>query len=211
MPKERQARWQKSQSRSGAISGRSHLATADKIFDRISGLEAPSGKITYTTDEIPHDVFFPLTEDEIAAALGEASASDASGITHVWLRRARASDFRSGRIPLAEYIAVDNIALLVFYPWPENLRMPLTKKPGDVIVNRYKRWSPKLTSHKGKWHFEWQTEQAKDFCLSELIRHEIQVHSDFIQKHAAREARKGESLPVQFASQRYFEESLVIY
>lgn len=207
MPKERQARWQKA----GATSGRSHLATADKIFDRIALLPPiHSGERLpiYLTDNIPKDLFFPLEETDISATLASLPADDCKGITHIWLRRPLSSEFRSGRIPLAEYIALGEAALIVIYPWPTALRMPLTKKPADKVLNRYRRFAPKLTSHKGKWHLEWLPEQAKDFCANELIRHEVATHAEFRAKHAAKESRRGEELPIQYANQRFFEENL---
>jgi hypothetical protein len=213
MPKERKARWQINESHSAPVSGRSHLPTANAIFDRVVSLEMPEAGEPwprYSTDTVPKDMFFPADEHEIDQALKALPAIDTDGISHIWLRRAKASEFRSGRIPLAEYIAWGDIALIVFYPWPESLRMPLIKKPADKVLIRYKRWKPVAKSHKAKWHFEWQAETAKDFCLNELVRHMALVHSDFRKEHSAREKRRGEEIPVQYANQRYFEENTVI-
>lgn len=213
MAKEKKARWQINASQSAPVGGRSHLATAEAVFDRALSLEMPDVSEEwprYVTDSIPKDVFFPADEAEIARAFKALPAVDTEGISHIWLRRAKASEFRSGRIPLAEYIAWGDIALIVFYPWPESLRLPLTRKPADKVLIRYKRWKPAAVSHKGKWHFSWEVEAAKDFCLNELVRHMVLVHSDFRKEHLAREKRRGEEIPVQYANQRYFEENLVI-
>lgn len=211
MPREKQARWQKQQPL--AVSGRSHLANADKVFERAAGLTLPHAGDTlpiYLIDTIPKDLFFPFEEGQIADEFSKMPASDAEGISHIWLRRPRASEFRNGRIPLSEYIAWGNIALIALYPWPTTLRMPLTKKPTDQILNRYRRWAPRLTSHKGKWHLEWTAEHAAEFCIGELVRHMVSVHAEFRAKHLAREAKRGEELPAAYAQQRFFEENLVI-
>lgn len=213
MPKERKARWQINASQSAPVGGRSHLPTAEAIFDRAATLEMPEVGETwprYMTDSVPKDVYFPAGAEEIDETFRALPAIDTDGISHIWLRRAKASEFRSGRIPLAEYIAWGDIALIVFYPWPQSLRLPLTKKPADKVLIRYKRWKPQAKSHKAKWHFEWQADTAKDFCLNELVRHMVLVHSDFRKEHSAREKRRGEEIPVQYANQRYFEENLVI-
>lgn len=214
MAHEKKASWQKNKALGGAISGRSHLATADKVFDRVLSLEMPHPNDTlplFITDTVPKDLYFPIEEADIRDALDKANANDTAGLTHIWLRRPRASEFRSGRIPLAEYIALEEIALIAFYPWPNHMLMPLTKKPSDAILNRYKRWKPSLTSHKGKWQLQWHADLVRDFCLTELVKHMLAVHTDFRQKHAARESTKRIELPVQYANQRYIEENLVIW
>ena len=215
MAQKHQARWEKNKAIGGIVSGRSHLATADKVFDRVRTIEAPHPKDQlpiYMTDNIPKDVFFPVDEQEIRDTLAKLPKDDVKGITHIWLRKAKASEFRNGRSPLAEYIAIDGVNLIAFYPWPEHLRMPLTKKLPDAILNRYRRWSPQMSSNKGKWLLEWQPDTAKDFCLSDLIRHEVAVHVEFTAKHAARSSRQPMiELPIQYANQRYIEENLEIW
>lgn len=213
MAKDRKARWQINASQSAPVGGRSHLPTAEAVFDRALKLEMPEASEAwprYITDAVPKDVFFPASAEEIDAVFRQLPGTDTDGISHIWLRRAKASEFRSGRIPLAEYIAWGDIAAIVFYPWPESLRLPLTKKPADKVLIRYKRWKPAPVSHKGKWHFSWSADTARDFCLTELVRHMVLVHSDFRKDHLAREKRRGEEIPVQYANQRYFEENLVI-
>ncbi len=215
MAQKKQARWEKNNALGGIVSGRSHLATADKVFDRVRTIAAPHPKDQlpiYMTDTVPKDVFFPIDEQDIRDTLAKLPKEDVKGITHIWLRKAKASEFRNGRIPLAEYIAIDGVNLIAFYPWPEHMRMPLTKKLPDAILNRYRRWSPTMTSHKGKWLLEWQADSVKDFCLSDLIRHQVAVHIAFTAKHNAKMSRQPLiELPVQYANQSYIEENLEIW
>lgn len=215
MAQKKQTRWEKNNLVGGAASGRTHLATADKVFDRVRTIDAPHPRDKlpiYFTDTVPKDMFFPIDEQDIRDTLDKLPKEDVKGITHIWLRKAKASDFRNGRIPLAEYIAIDGVNLIAFYPWPEHMRMPLTKKLPDIILNRYKRWSPTMSSHKGKWLLEWQAETLKDFCLTDLIRHEVAVHAEFMAKHAARSSRQPMiQMPIQYANQRYIEENLEIW
>lgn len=208
--KERTARWQKNT----AESGRSHLATADKVFDRIRGLKVPrtSDKTpVFITEDIPKDVFFPVAENELSAAFQKLGA-DTQGVTHVLLRRAKSSEFRSGRIPFAEYIFAEGICLIAFYPWPRGMVLPLGKKPADNVLNRYKRWGVELTSHKGKWQLIWKSEQLADFYLEELLKHEVEVHTDFQKRILPRALARGRDvMELRYSNQRFFEESQVIW
>ena len=114
-----------------------------------------------------------------------------------------------------EYRHLPAFILLVLTQGPAHggaVDAALTKKLPDIILNRYRRWSPKMASHKGKWLLEWQPDTAKDFCLGELIRHEVAVHVEFTAKHAARSSRQPMiELPIQYANQRYIEENLEIW
>lgn len=195
-------------------SGRSHLANADKVFERILGVSPPAKNDRlpiFSEDTLPKDLFFPMGEEGARAAFAALPASESRGVTHVWLRRPRASEFRTGRIPLAEYVAYDEFAIIALYPWPQTLRMPLVKKMPDQILGRYRAWAPRHSSHKGKWHLEWSRENAEKYFQSELMREMVAIHTDFRAKHALREAKRGEAVPIVYANQKYFEEHWVIY
>jgi hypothetical protein len=214
MPREKLARWQKIQTANLAQSGRSHLPDADKVFDRAAALPVPHPNDRLPllfTDAITKDVFFPAEEHEILAAIEASRVPEKNSLTHIHLRKPRASEFRSGRIPLAEYVALGDYAVLIFYPWPRTLLMPLKKKPADNILNRYRRFEPELVSHKGKWHLQWKEDKVADFFLNELLPAELLVHAEFQAKHATRMSQKRIELPVQYANQRFFEENTVIW
>lgn len=214
MPREKLARWQKDQTTGLNQSGRSHLADADRVFDRATALPAPHlqgpGPLLIC-DSLSKYVFFPAAEREVLAAVKASRVPETQSLTHVHLRKPRASEFRSGRVPLAEYIALDAYAVLVLYPWPKSLLMPLKKKPADSILRRYRRFEPELVSHKGKWHLKWKEGKVADFFLHELLPAELQVHAEFQTQYAARVAQKGAGEPVQYANQRFLEESTVIW
>lgn len=214
MPRARLARWQKVQSANLDQGGRWHLADSDKVFDRAAALPAPHKNDTLPLlhcEAIPKDVFFPADEHEIRAAFESSRVPEKSSLTHIYLRKPRASEFRSGRIPLAEYVALDAYAVLIFYPWPRSLLMPLKKKPTDNILSRYRRFAPELVSHKGKWHLQWKEKHVAEFFLNELLPAELLVHAEFREKHTARMSHRGTELPVQYANQRFFEENTVIW
>lgn len=202
MPKPKQARWQK-QTRFDEENP-SH----DRIFDRVSGLKKPGPRATtpeFIEDNLPKDVFFPVTQDDIRGMFDALPAENLTGITHIWLRKAKSSEFRSGRIPLAEYVRTEDICLIALYPWPENMQTPLTGKPGDAILSRYKRWAPELMSHKAKWLIKWRPETVGDFYLNELLKGEINHHAEMQQKMLAGLIRSG-----LYARQRYFENTLAL-
>lgn len=202
MPTPKQARWQRQLRYDEENPGH------DKIFDRVRALSAPGARANLpliTEDEVPKDLFFPITAADIAEALKSFPAGDLEGITHISLRRPKSSEFRSGRIPFAEYVRTEEICLIALYPWPQNMLTPLTGKPGDAILNRYKRWAPELKSHKAKWLLAWRAESVTDFYLNELLRGEILHHAETERKIRAGQIRSG-----VYARQRFFENSLTL-
>ena len=209
----KQARWQKNPSLVHHFGGRAAGEGPNRVFDITASLNPPraSDKLPiYLEDEPPKDMFFPVTLADIAETLAKLPREDTSGITHVWLRRPKASEFRNGRIPFAEYVYADGIFAVVFYPWPENMAIPLAKKPGDAILNRYKKWGPKLFSHKAKWRIEWNPEVVRDFYLSDLILQEIGRHMKFQRQNMAYAEAKGLEAPQGYATQRFFEDTVTI-
>lgn len=179
------------------------------------GLKKPGSrdsKPIFLEDEVPRDFFFPASLDDIREAVATLAKADATTITHVYLRRAKSSEFRSGRIPFAEYVRADGICLIALYPWPKHLQTPLTHKPGDAIMNRYKRWAPRLQSHKGKWSLQWDAEPLKDFFLSEIFKSEILCHVAVvreIENLAGKLLRRNKA--ELFARQRFFEDTVEIF
>ncbi|GAB4432691.1 MAG: hypothetical protein OHK0011_15630 [Turneriella sp.] len=106
---------------------------------------------------------------------------------------------------------MQNFPVLIFYPWPRSLLLPLKKKPADNILNRYRRFEPELVSHKGKWHLQWKEDKVADFFLNDLLPAELLVHTEFQAKHASWTSHKRRELPVRSANQRFFEENTVIW
>ncbi len=183
----------------------------DKIFDRVKLLMKPRASDTLPIffEESPSkDQYFPLQMTEIESTIQNELKTNAGRLTHVWLRKPKASEFRNGRIPLSEYIYADELCLMIFYPWPETRQFPLLKKPTDAVMNRYRRWSTKLSSHKGKWHLEWSEESARDFFEQDLLKNLLQLHIDFQQKLSqAPDGRLRNGAPIQYANQRFFEQT----
>jgi hypothetical protein len=199
MPKQKQARWQKQVHYDGDNPGH------DKVFDRVRSLSAPGARETlpiFLEDDLPKDLFFPIDKNDIAGTFqGDAS----QGITHIWLRRPKSSEFRSGRIPFAEYVRTEKICLIALYPWPRNMLIPLQGKPGDAILKRYKIWSPELISHKSKWQLKWSPDTVRPFYVDELLKAELIHHAEVEAKIVSGAIRSG-----VYARQRFFENTLAL-
>jgi hypothetical protein len=215
MANKKLARWQNDPSLGGTVSGRSHLANSDKVFDRVTALNPPHKSDALPIlleDEVPKDLFFPVEPAEVLEAIRKFPAADIAGLTHVWMRRPKSSEFRNGRIPLAEYVSVDAFRLIAIYPWPASMTIPLIKKPGDTVMNRYKKWAPELISHKGKWLLRWQHDQVREFFMHELLQHEVALHAANERKIKTDLSRADRVvLQNQYANQRYFEGNLTIF
>lgn len=209
MPQKKQARWQKVRPLD------EDPVSDEKVFDRVRGLKKPGPRDStpiLLEDELPHDFYFPASLAEVSEAISTIAGSDSASITHVYLRRAKSSEFRSGRVPFAEYVRAEGICLIAVYPWPTHLQTPLTHKPGDAIMNRYKRWAPQLQSHKAKWSLKWHTDAVRNFFLDDVLKSIVLCHVE-IQRASeknqdlARRRNKAEL----FAQQRYFEDTVEVY
>lgn len=208
MPKPKQARWEKQ------LRYDEENPTHDKIFDRVKGLKKP-GKFeampVILQDDLPKGMYFPAESDQVAELLKTLSSADLAGLTHIWLRRAKASEFRSGRIPFAEYIRSEDLCVIAIFAWPDHMLTPLIAKPGDKIMNRYKSWSPQLTSHKGKWLIQWSHDVVTDFFLNDVLKGEINHHTEMQQKiNTEMEGRQHGINPRLYARQRFFENTLTV-
>ena len=208
MPKPKQARWQKQ------LRYDEENPSHDKIFDRVNGLAKPrkGDRIpVILQDDVPKDLYFPADAVETEKFLETVPPQELAGLTHIWLRKPKASEFRSGRIPYAEYIRLEGLCVIALYPWPANMLTPLQAKPGDKIMNRYKRWAPELTSHKAKWLVKWRGDAVQDFFLNDLLKGELNHHTELQQKiDTEMEGRQHGIDPHLYARQRFFENTLTI-
>ena len=70
---------------------------------------------------------------------------DWSRITHIWERRFKKTEYETGELPLAEFICGSGVQLIVLYPWPNDLRMPLgTRKPTGRKTDAFVKYSTDL-------------------------------------------------------------------
>ena len=207
----KQTRWKKSRKFGDVFGGRRYPKIADKVFNRAHSLTKPNFTDTlpiFLKDNPSKDMYFPVNSQEVSSALSNLPEADTAGLTHVWLRRAKPGDFEKELIPFAEYICGSGVYLIVLYPWPRNMLLPLSKRPTAAKLKRYQRWAPELVYSKNLWHLKWQPEAVKDFYLSDLIPHEIAHHVDYQQRHWSKaNTRQREEFAIQYANQRYFEGS----
>ena len=206
MPLANKNEWHKSR-----IYGSDPDEAPDKVFDRVNLLMPvkPSDVLPLIVEDVPSkDAFFPVEPAELTELILKAIKPEARELTHIWYRRPKPSEFRGGRVPFTEYIYANGICLIVFYPWPETLIFPLTKKPTDAILNRYRKWSPKVSSHKGKWQLQWNLDSVRDFYLNDLLKNLLGLHFDFQTKLAQMpDGRLRNGQLVQYANQRFFEQT----
>jgi hypothetical protein len=135
---QKQTAWKKSHTFGDIFGGRMSRKIPDRIVRRAHSLRPPSPQ-----DETPllivdnpsRDFYFPLTPNEIRHELSHLPKCDWSEITHIWLRRFKKAEYAAAELPLAEFICGSGVRLIVLYPWPYDLRMPLGKQSAGVAVS----------------------------------------------------------------------------
>lgn len=66
------------------------------------------------------------------------------------------SDFATGHYPLAEFVCGSGVRLIVLYPWPKDMLLPLgPQRPGEKLVKFCSRWCDDLIECGGKWFLRW--------------------------------------------------------
>jgi hypothetical protein len=129
----KQTAWKKSRRFGDIFGGRARRKITDGIFRRAHSLNPPGPHDSipiFIVDNPSREFFFPLTPDEIKKELCNVPKLDWSKITHIWERRFKKTEYEAGELPLAEFICGSGVQLIVLYPWPNDLRLPLgPKKP----------------------------------------------------------------------------------
>ena len=111
--------WKKSRTFGDVYGGRTYLKFADKVFNRAHSIERPGANDVLPIvlqDNPSRDFFFPLNADEVLAAIKGLPASHVAGITHVWLRRVKKSDYIEQVQPLAWFICGSGVRLITLFP-----------------------------------------------------------------------------------------------
>jgi len=210
----KQTRWKKSRKFGDVFGGRRYPKIADKVFNRAHSLGRPDPQDPlpiFLVENPSRSMYFPVTVPEINKALLTFPEEQVAGITHVWLRRAKPSDFELREIPFAEYICGSGVHLIVLYPWPRNMLLKFAKKPTAARLRQFERWQPELIQSRGIWYLKWQPDAVKDFYINDLIPHEIGHHIDFQRRHWSKaNSKKREEFAIQFANQRFLEGSKTI-
>jgi len=124
-------------------------------------------------------------------------------VTHIWQRRFKKSEYENAELPLAEFICGSGVRLIVLYPWPNDLRIPLgAKKPTERFLKSYQDYAPTAEQCNGQWFLKWEPAAVKDFCVEQLLYHEVGHHVDFYNRHWS---KANQNAVEEFANQYAFE------
>ncbi len=179
--------WKKNRRLGDIYGGRMRLRHDDNIFKRAHSLKAPN-----PGDELPiliednpsRDYFFPLSGSEVKEALFALPEIDYEGITHIWLRRIKKSDYEAANKPLAEFICGSGVRLIVLYPWAKTLVQEYgTKKPSQRLVKELTKYGAKLSNKAGAWVAQWELEGLRKYYIEVLLYHEVGHHIDRYYRH----------------------------
>lgn len=202
----KQTAWKKSRTFGDVFGGRRAPKIPDHILRRTHSLKPPGphdDKPIFIADNPSRDFFFPLTVDEIRRELTHVPKRHWSRVTHIWLRRFKKSEYDTGELPLAEFICGSGVRLIVLYPWPADLRMPLgSRKPSQRLLKYYSNYSTLLENADRRWFLRWEPAAIKNFCVEQILYHEIGHHVDFQHRRWSKANRKAVE---EFANQYAFE------
>ncbi len=179
--------WKKSRTFGDVFGGRMSRKIPDRIVRRAHSLHPPGPHDSlpiFLIDNPSRDFFFPLTPEEIRRELLELPKRDWSQITHIWQRRFKKTEYDAGELPLAEFICGSGVRLIVLYPWPNDLYMPLgEKRPTRAQLRAFADYTADLRHSDNCWYLRWTIKATRDFCIERLLYHEIGYHVDFYRRH----------------------------
>ena len=202
----RETAWKKSRKFGDVYGGRMAPKIPDRIINRAHSLSPPGPHDQtplFIVDNPSRDYFFPVEPDDIRRELKHLPKDDWSSITHIWLRRFKKADYESGELPLAEFICGSGVRLVVLYPWPDDLRVFISKKrPSDRQLKFYAGYKTELIECKDGWYLEWELAELKDFYIQTLLFHEIGHNVDWYRRHWSKSNLKACE---EFANQYAFE------
>ena len=95
--------WKKNRKFGDVYGGRVHPKHADNIFKKCHSLKRPADGDALPIlmqDNPSRNFFFPIDVHEAAEALKALPTREYSGITHIWCRRLKQSEFNRGTQPL---------------------------------------------------------------------------------------------------------------
>lgn len=201
----KQAAWKKSRTFGDVYGGRTRRKIPGRILRRAHSLDPPepqAEKPIIIVDNPSRDFFFPLTPSEIKHVT-YLPKRNWQQITHIWQRRFKKTEYESGEFPLAEFICGSGVYLIVLYPWPRDLRMPLgTKKPTGQQLKFYSQYTSELERDRSGYYLKWDADAIKDFCVEQLLYHEVGHHIDRYKRHWSKANRK---VVEEFADQYAYE------
>ena len=179
--------WKKNRKLGDIYGGRTRLRLDDNIFKREHNLKKPEKNelLPILIEENPSkNFFFPLSADEALEALKALPKRDYEGITHIWLKRIKLSDYRNKSLPLAQFIYGRGVRVIVLYPWTKDLIQNFgQKKPSQRAINEYMKYGAIFCKVGKNWVCKWQLKQLRKFYINVLIYHEVGHHIDWYYRH----------------------------
>lgn len=209
--------WRKNRKLGDVYGGRRWPKITDKILYRCHNLKAPTiGQETpiIIEDNPSRDFFFPLKVSEALEVLKTLPQEHIEGITHLWFRKIKKSEYLSTKVNFAEYICGSGVKVVILYPWPKTLMLNFfNKKPSVKLLKEYSRWTTDLRFENQEWKLFWTQENLKRFYAENLLLHEIGHHLDSKTRLLSKTANKqAEEFANQYAIQwsQYSKEFFVL-
>lgn len=197
--------WKKNRRFGDSHGGRYRLKLSDNIFARCHSLKRPN-----PADELPillednpsREFFHPISAVEARDAMQSLPDVDWQGITHIWCRRVKQTDWMSGERPFAEFICGSGVKVIVLYAWPVSMECTWSRRPSGRTVNEFLRCGIQLHKRKNRFYISPNLKQLKMFYVQTLLFHEIGHHVDYYNRHwSSANFKKAEEFADQYAMQ----------
>lgn len=203
----KQTAWKKSRKFGDIYGGREKLHFSDNIFQRAHSLNRPNPNESLPIliqDNPSRDFFFPITVDEAHEAIKSLPKKDYEGITHLWLRRLKKTEYDKKRMPLAEFICGSGVRVIILYPWPRNMIQNFgSNKPSRKAIKEYSKFSSGPVKEGEDWVIKWQIGPLRKFYINKLLYHEVGHHVDWYFRHWSKaNTRNLEEFADQYAVQK---------
>lgn len=182
MQTRKETAWKKSRKFGDVKGGRIRPKLADNIFARAHSLQRPGDGEelpVFIHDNPSRDFFFPVSEQDVRNELARLPRADWSGITHIWFRRFKKSEYDTGEFPLAEFSCGSGVRLITLYPWPRTLIWEHgAKKPSARLQAILAQYHAELACGNCGWFSRWDEAFLRNFYVEHLLFHEIGHHVD---------------------------------
>ena len=197
--------WKKNRKFSDIHGGRKQLKLSDNILYRFHSLKKPAEH-----DELPillednpsRDFFHPISALEASEAISHLPNNNGEGITHIWCRRLKQSEYDRRERNLAEYICGSGVRLVILYAWPKNMELTWERKPQQKFVSELHRLGIKLHRRKSGFYIKPTKDQLRHFYIQSLLFHEIGHHVDWYNRRWSRaNVKETEEFADQYAMQ----------
>lgn len=190
MQSRKETAWKKNRKLGDVKGGRTQPKITDNIFARAHSLQRPApGTVQpiFISDNPSRDFFFPISEQEIRRELSHLPRKDWKGITHIWFRRFKKTDYEEGELPLAQFCCGSGVRLIVLYPWPVTMEWwHGTRMPGLKQQRTLEQYGARLHHRVDGWVSSWTLTGLKNFYIEHLFYHEVGHHVDRYFRHSSK-------------------------